>query len=247
MSDPRTPFFVNWLPMEAATRRFALRVGVVAVLLAGGIGAALAMTQSQPETPIEPRRQGALVGLLRATPHPHLVHKDESGTIRTIAFTGGGKHGIDPPDRGQRLTRVEGTVFQRGASRLMAAPSFGDAEEDASLLAELAAFRDEALGEMRLEGEIVDSKCFFGAMSPGRGATHRACAQMCIKGGIPPYLISETADGREVHAMLAGVDGQPIGEAVLPFVAEPVAITGQLVRRGDLLIMKIDPKAILRL
>ena len=42
------------------------------------------------------------------------------------------------------------------------------------------------LGEMTLEGEIVDTKCYLGAMNPGVLKPHRACAILCIKGGIPP-------------------------------------------------------------
>ena len=36
-----------------------------------------------------------------------------------------------------------------------------------------------------LKGEIIDPKCYLGAMKPGGGKTHKACAMRCIAGGIP--------------------------------------------------------------
>ena len=45
--------------------------------------------------------------------------------------------------------------------------------------------RRTELGEVKLAGELVDSKCFFGVMKPGFGKVHRSCATRCIAGGIP--------------------------------------------------------------
>ena len=44
--------------------------------------------------------------------------------------------------------------------------------------------------------EIVDSKCFLGVMTPGAGRTHSACASLCLRGGIPPALLSCARSGR---------------------------------------------------
>jgi hypothetical protein len=104
-----------------------------------------------------------------------------------------------------------------------------------------------ALGTQTLVGEIVDSKCFLGVMAPGDTKAHRACATRCIAGGIPPLLLVRDAIGRAFYILLTAEDGTALNDAVLPFVAEPVEITGQLSRRGERLILGVDPSNIRRL
>ena len=84
-------------------------------------------------------------------------------------------------------------------------------------------------------------------MRPGGGRTHRACAQLCIAGNIPPVLVAHDARGRPAHFLLASQENGSIAREVLPFVAEPVEVTGHLRRIGDLTIFAIDPSAIRRL
>jgi hypothetical protein len=103
------------------------------------------------------------------------------------------------------------------------------------------------LGSHTLIGEIVDAKCYLGVMKPGREKTHRACAVRCISGGIPPILRSTTADGKIVHLLLVGIDGDPIHEQILEFVAEPVEIPGTIQRLGEQLVFLVDPDSIRRL
>jgi hypothetical protein len=108
---------------------------------------------------------------------------------------------------------------------------------------------ERSLGQFQLNGEIVDSKCYLGVMKPGRGKPHRACAALCIEGGIPPALLVRTAGAapRRMVLLLVGLDDQAIGEALLPLVTEPVRLAGEVLVRGDLLVMKVDPKEISRL
>ena len=49
------------------------------------------------------------------------------------------------------------------------------------------------LGRWKLTGEICDGKCYAGAMRPGRGLAHKACADLCLTGGIPPVFVSSGA------------------------------------------------------
>ena len=42
-----------------------------------------------------------------------------------------------------------------------------------------------------LTGEIVDSKCYLGAMNPGAGGA--ACAGLCLIGGIPAFVTRDRA------------------------------------------------------
>ena len=96
------------------------------------------------------------------------------------------------------------------------------------------------LGLMTLVGEVVDSKCYLGAMKPGRGKPHRACAVRCISGGIPPLLRVEDHAGNVDLLLLVTSDGDSLPMEVLDRVAEPVEITGNVVRSGDRLLLHAD-------
>jgi hypothetical protein len=70
---------------------------------------------------------------------------------------------------------------------------------------------------------------------------HRACAIRCLSGGIPPLFHVATDDGRDVALLLVGADGAPLGPVLLDRVAEPLLATGELVRHGDLLVLRAAP------
>ena len=103
---------------------------------------------------------------------------------------------------------------------------------------------ERSLGEFVLAGEIVDSKCHLGVMKPGEGKTHRACAARCISGGAPPMLWVRDGSGRERRFLLAGRDGRQIGAEILGVVAEPVEVTGEVLSRDDLWILRTEPHEI---
>ncbi len=92
-----------------------------------------------------------------------------------------------------------------------------------------------------LTGEIVDSKCFLGVLNPGALTTHRACAIRCISGGIPSVLLVRRTNGLALYFLLLSRDGKPVNKQLLNLVAEPVEITGEVERQGELLILRADP------
>jgi hypothetical protein len=98
-----------------------------------------------------------------------------------------------------------------------------------------------AIGKQTLVGEIVDSKCFLGVMNPGQFTPHRACAIRCISGGVPPVLLVRQKDGPAIYLLLVSADGKPVNRQVLDLIAEPVEITGDVERQGELLILRADP------
>ena len=103
------------------------------------------------------------------------------------------------------------------------------------------------LGEHTLRGEIVDIKCYLGVMKPAHGKPHRSCAARCISGGIPPALVVKDRDGDTNHLLLVSADGRTVNREVLPLVAEPVEITGRVVRLGDRLVLQANPETYRRL
>lgn len=96
----------------------------------------------------------------------------------------------------------------------------------------------EGIGKLRLtgpstwEGEIIDPKCYFGVMKPGRAKPHRSCAALCIAGGIPPILRVSNDQDQVKYFLLMGENYAPINEAVKPFIAEGVEVSGQISHRN---------------
>lgn len=103
------------------------------------------------------------------------------------------------------------------------------------------------LGQQTLRGEIIDSKCFLGVMKPGNSKPHRACATRCISGGVPPLLLLRDEAGGATYLLLVGSNGESINKDVLSMVAEPLQISGRVMRHDDLLVMYADPASFLRL
>jgi hypothetical protein len=102
------------------------------------------------------------------------------------------------------------------------------------------------IGVQTLHGEIIDPKCYFGAMNPGQGKPHLSCAARCISGGIMPVLKYEE-NNQNKYAVLVGLNGEKINDDVLNFIGVPVEIKGDLSLIDNWGILKIDVKKNLRL
>jgi hypothetical protein len=104
----------------------------------------------------------------------------------------------------------------------------------------------QALGSFKGTGEILDSKCWFGAMRPATGKVHKACASLCIRGGIPPAFFTRPPHQTE-QLMIMTNGGQPYGPGILERVADPVSVVGQLFKLGDLLVLDAPLASIQRM
>ncbi len=100
------------------------------------------------------------------------------------------------------------------------------------------------LGQVTLEGEIVDSKCFLGVMNPGDLRPHQACAIRCISGGVPPVLLVRHDVNKASYYLLTNVDGGALNDAVLNHIAVPVQVKGELVQLGAWRLLKTRPQDI---
>ena len=79
-------------------------------------------------------------------------------------------------------------------------------------------------------GEIVDSKCFLGVMVPGEGTTHRACAALCLRGGIPTALHVRQADGGSLLHLITG--SAATRERSVLWAGESVEMAGTVTLQG---------------
>ncbi len=236
--------YIGWAekaPAQVArfTRRATLGLLAASAMIAGLLSAA--------QGPFDPGlfEFGTLrsfCGTLLETPYPVLLdHPDEGGTSRLLVLEG--KHGADlevSPQLGHSVT-LDGTRIAGSGLEMVevVAGSISEQPEEPS-----SAPPVEPLGDFRLRGEIVDSKCHLGVMKPGRGTPHRACAVNCISGGIPPAFRVEDFAGETVVMMLLDEQGQPAQKRVLPWVARPLELEGHVERRAGMLWFFADLDAL---
>jgi hypothetical protein len=258
----RDAFFIGWEPTPKKYARFLRPIIVALLLITGGVAAAVAYLQRDPgaghwdtdnvrtfdgivytrpyamirvpgDKPADPPRTMLLVedGKFGALPRvEEFVHGKADGVAVRVAGT------ILHRDGRWMLELAEG---EKGMRRLTAA--------EEARLPPLGWPAPEVLGEnVTLKGEIIDPKCYLGAMKPGGGKTHKACAMLCISGGVPPMLVTRDASKNETFYLLATEEGGVANEGVLEFVGDPVEVSGRLERHGDLLLLRIAADGVRR-
>ena len=244
-------FYVGYLePAPFGLRRFRRRV--VSILAVAVVAVAITLAASQqPFAPgvFEFLNYRTLEGVIDETPYPSLLveRPGAAGAGYSRYFlVGEGKLGAGSEVAGLNGKRVtaEGTlIYLNGQTLFEIKPGSIGAVARTGRLQEPAA---ELLGEVTLEGEIVDSKCYLGVMNPGRGKAHKACAIRCISGGVLPALLVTDASGNSIAIILAGADGKAAGQAILGLVGEPVRVTGRLENSADTLVLYAEPTGIER-
>jgi hypothetical protein len=185
-------------------------------------------------------------GTLRSQPYPHLLVRrpGQGGGESAYYLVAPFKFGLTPASidafEGKQVS-LRGTLIYRGNQTMIEArpESIKEASPPSQVADHPPALTN--LGRQTLVGEIVDSKCYLGVMNPGRLTPHRACAVRCISGGIPPVLLVRRAAGSPLYFLLVSGDGRPVNKQVLDMVAEPVEITGEVVRQGEVFILRADP------
>jgi len=246
----RDAFYVGYLPR--APRGLGQFLGVTTgLLLAAGVAVAVVLALSQrPPAPsvFEFGQSRTLRGVVLERPYPMLVVRRPGrggATTSIYLLAGSGKRGAAPlvAGHGGQTMSFEAVLVYRGLHTMAEVAS--PADFGAVAPRELIPGPTPAV-EVELTGEIVDSKCHLGAMNPGSGATHRACAVRCLRGGLPPILVLRS-NGSDTEIILAGRDGRPIGRRVLGYVGVPVRIKGSLRQLGDWPILEADPWAIGRI
>jgi hypothetical protein len=252
----RDEFFVGYAATMPRGILSRVRLALFGIFLAGaGVALAGAILQRDPGR-AEWAATSTVEGVFRARPYPRIVI-DEGDAATTLLLVCEGKHapGADfwcgpapdgvgspwvsadrvlDPDRlegasvratGRRIRRLDAT--HRGPAIFELAPATGGFEVISAATPVAPAQRETGGATVTLIGEIVDPKCFMGVMKPGDGRTHRACAWLCVRGGIPPVLVVDEPQGRRA-VVLASADGGPANAQVLDFVGDTVEVTGML-------------------
>lgn len=241
-------FYIGWEDKAPPSYSRTIRRFVTATL-AFALLAGLAVAASQRLIGVAFFEWGNVkefAGTLRVDPSPHLIVRVDTtnGVVRVIAapLVAPFKFGVKREDvaaldgksvilRATRIHRDGQLMLEVEPKSLKLAGSDGvDVKVEAV-----------SLGLQTFRGEIVDGKCWMGVMNPGVLAPHRACAARCISGGIPPMLLVRREGAPPLNLLLVSPDDKPVNNAVLDLVAEPLEVTGEIVRHGELLTLRADP------
>ncbi len=245
---PEAEMFIGWAKAPAVDRRFLL--GAMPLMLAGTTGLGWLVAKELDDPGAGRWAQGAthvVEGVLSAKPYPLIRVADAAAPfgMRSVLIVAQGKctGALKLAELDAKPVRASGVLIERKGRRMLEVPLSVNRWLEAApgpAAAVLAAPETTSLGRARLAGQIMDSKCFFGVMRPSRGKTHKACAALCIRGGIPPSFWARDGQGRESVLLMTNAAGGPLGEAILPLVADPVSAEGEIVRVDDLLQFRAD-------
>ncbi len=244
-------FYIGWeAKAPPGLGRTVRGVVISLLLLALLVSAVLAVAQRMIGASVfEWGTHKTFAGVLRTTPYPHLLvprpgNVDGQSRFSTYYLVAPWKFGLDREAVASfdgKLVSLKGTLIYRGNQTMIETkPEWMQAVETTSATNSLP--QTVRLGKQTLIGEIVDSKCFLGVMNPGQLTPHRACAIRCISGGVPPVLLVRQKHGPAIYLLLVSADGKPVNKQVLDMVAEPVEISGDVERQGDLLVLRADPQ-----
>lgn len=230
-------FYVGYVPKAPAPLGKIVARIAAGTLLAGSVVSAVLIFDQPPFAAgsFEYGTYREYAGVIEEWPYPMLISGD---AIFLLAAPG--KHGLS-----EAVVGLQGKHVQLSASLIERAPDRMLEVIAGSIRAGAqpreARRRTTDLGSVTLRGEIVDTKCYLGVMNPGERKVHRDCAARCISGGLPPALLARDASGNARILLLVGEDGRALNREVAPFVAEPVEVSGDLVRNGSMLILKAEP------
>lgn len=249
MKKNDTPFFVGYLAIPAPLKPFLLVLTIGLVALGGLFGFWIGATQDDPGPGAFRFDYGqqTVIGVIERTPMPilHVTRgNDRIPTGHTLMMSGPGKNGVMGREAAVHgaLVEVSGVILERGALDMMQVR--GGTNGMKAVEGEGVVPVVEDRGRWRLAGEICDGKCLAGAMRPGRGLAHKACANLCILGGVPPVFVSsQPVEGSE-FLMIAGPDGSPLPDEIYQYMAQYISVEGQITRHGTLLVFAMDPASI---
>lgn len=243
--DGKDAFFVGYI--NAVPRPLGRFLGVVALLVivvAASLGLLLSRRTSDPGWAVAGYQHIEVRGILEARPYPVLrVPEGEGRKPRAYLLAGEGKYGVQAQAEGLygRWVTVAGYLLKRGTLDMMLVDDVeGIVVASASDILHPAP--PQSLGRWRLTGEICDGKCYSGAMSPGNGLAHKACANLCLLGGVPPVFVSTGAVGGSEFFVLTDQHDDVNSRKFADFVGQLVSVEGEIERIDNFFIFKSDPE-----
>jgi len=248
-------FYVGYIDsVSPKTKKSLTSFVIFGILLV--IGGALVFAFSQntfKNSTFELTTSTKITGIYHEMPYPMLRVQTGDGVYKNVILLGFGKSSANPflqkirseaePLSGSVLS-IEGNLIYYNGKTLLQITS----DEKISMVENSDMQRvpttKHLIRGMELKGEIIDPKCYFGVMKPGKGKIHRSCAVLCISGGIPPVLATTDENNISEYYLLTDKNGNPINEQILPYVGKPSVLTGDVVQIEDWYQLRIDTKDI---
>lgn len=243
-------FYIGWMGnAPASIAKFVKKYLLLVLIVVVTLGVLLTMNQKKfSKANFEFGKTTVVKGIYISSPVPHLLVPD-GNTYVVIPLVGYGKHGAEgvmnelerERERKSSLNGKEislkGTLLYGDGKILMQVDKNDDPlVNESNVISEIPTVETDE-GDVNLQGEIIDPKCYFGVMKPGEGKVHKDCAIRCILGGIPPVLKMTNGKGQNFYILLTGVN---INEKVKDFVATPSQLTGHLKKYNDWDILEVN-------
>ncbi len=233
-------FYVGYLPLPASYARM-LRVALPAIILACALVAVLlGVLQRGPGAAVWGEDVVSVRGTLLDDPYP-LVLTPEGHVVLLVEQ---GKHGARGRVDGMRgkVVVARGLELGRDGRTILELLDGSDALAPVSDGAATAAEEPTSgTHTLTLVGEVIDSKCYHGAMKPGDGKAHKACATLCVGNGIPAMFIDESG-----AAYLFSTGGPTPDQDTLSKIGERVRVTGEASVLGDMRVLRVAPGSVQR-
>lgn len=247
MAKPVEPFFVGWGKVPKALRLFLASCAAVLIVAFAALSYATSATQTDSLGGAFMGRV-EVTGVLQNDPYPilHVISSPQFKAGDTIILSGNGKRGAVGQAAGLdgKIVEANGLRMDRGSLMGM---QLRNGQRGLTLAVDQSQSMDvpvKPLGRWRLQGEICDGKCLNGAMRPGTGIAHRACANLCLLGDVAPVFVSAGPIDGSQFFLMSGPEGGAITPALLKYTALAVEIEGEVERHGNLLVFKISPETI---
>ena len=251
-------FYIGWISKSPASIAKQLKKVVLILFLAAFLVAYLISTLQKKfsTSNFEFGKLTEVSGIYNNKPVPVLKVYDKNNLAITLLLVGYGKHGAETAIK--EMEKEKGVSFNGKEITLKGTLFYGDGktflqvDKNDKPIVNIGAVSSvqpvqKELGTQTIRGEIVDPKCYFGAMKPGEGKVHRDCAIRCILGGIPPILHVQNIKGESNYYLIVGTDGETMNEAVQSFVAEPLIIEARVVQQDDWIILYTSKEKIKRI
>ena len=250
-------FYIGWMPAapKGYTKQVTIAIVAVAVLIVA-LASLLSLQQKKFSNAVfEYGQLTEVTGIYQQFPVPSIKvygQKNNGSNFITIPLVGYGKHGAEgiihsleeerAASLDQKQITLKGTLIYHDGKSLLQID-----EHDKPLLSIATTTTShqpitKELGTVDLIGEVLDPKCYFGVMKPGRGKPHRDCAIRCIAGGISPVFYVRQQKAGPLYYLLLDENGNKLNDFVKDYVADPVRLTARAVQVDDWIVLYVDTK-----
>ncbi len=252
------PFYIGWKTIIPTSYvRFAVRFPIIifAVMVSCVF---VIIVNEQKIAPVKYISPYSISGKLITNPFPALIQyagKDIYGNpnFTVSPLVNAFKFGVDSivknfllnnnPD--QRVTII-GAATQRDGHQIVELSEGLNSIKPMNTIEAETSTLTLIKKNIALTGEIIDPKCYFGVMNPGEGKPHKACATLCLAGGIMPVFAYQI-NAVKHYAVLKSYQAPMLFPFIKEYIADPVSIKGDLYSFYNWQVFIIQPSSILRL